>query len=387
MNRTICVITGSRAEYGLLRPLMAAIKAEPALDLQLVVTGAHLSADHGSTFHEIVNDGFSIDWRVDLQLGADGPEQIANAMALAVKGTAAALAQLKPDLVLVLGDRYEIFAVVAAALVARIPVAHLHGGECTQGAYDEAIRHAITKMSHLHFVAAAEYRQRVIQLGEQPERVFLVGSLGIDNIKTMALLDRAGLEAALDFRLGRRNLLVTFHPVTLEPGASARQLNELLLALHELQDTHLIFTLPNADNEGGQLTDMIKQFVAAHANARCYASLGQLRYLSCVKHVDGVVGNSSSGLIEVPSLHKGTLNIGDRQQGRLKAASVIDCAPERTAIAAALQQLYSSQFTAMLPGVINPYGDGGATARILQVLSSVPLTGLLKKVFYNVPVS
>ena len=386
MSRKICVITGSRAEYGLLRPLMLAIKAEPALTLQLVVTGAHLSADHGATFHEIVNDGFTIDWRVDLQLGADTAVQIASAIALGVSGTAKALAQLQPDLVLVLGDRYEIFAAVAAALVARIPVAHLHGGECTEGAYDEAIRHAITKMSHLHFVAADEYRKRVIQLGEQPQRVFLSGSLGIDNIKTLALLERGELETALDFHLGPKNLLVTFHPVTLEPGASAGQLAELLQALEALPDTHLIFTLPNADNEGARLAAMVQQFVATHPHARCYASLGQLRYLSCVRHVDGVVGNSSSGLIEVPSLHKGTINIGERQQGRLRADSVIDCVPERAAIAAALQQLYSPQFVAKLGTLANPYGDGGATARIVKVLATEPLHGLLKKTFYNIPV-
>jgi GDP/UDP-N,N'-diacetylbacillosamine 2-epimerase (hydrolysing) len=286
---------------------------------------------------------------------------------------------------LVLGDRYEIFAAVAAALVARIPVAHAHGGETTEGAFDEALRHSISKMSHLHFVAAAEYRNRVIQLGEQPERVFLVGGLGIDNIKNLKLMNRAELEAALDFKLGPRNLLVTFHPVTLENATSAEQMAELLAALDDMKDTHLIFTMPNADTDGRVLFDMIRQFVATHPNARAYTSLGQLRYLSCIRHVDGVVGNSSSGLAEAPSFRKGTINIGDRQRGRLKAESVIDCAPERTAIGAALQRLYSPEFQAMLANVRNPYGEGGASEKIVEVIERCETSALLKKHFHDLP--
>ena len=257
------------------------------------------------------------------------------------------------DLILVLGDRFEIFSAVSAELVARIPVAHLHGGEATEGQIDEAIRHAITKMSHLHFVAAESYQERVIQLGEQPDRVFLVGGLGIDNIKRLQLLDRSALEASLDFKLGPKNLLITFHPVTLETGTAEKQMEELLAALAALKDTELIFTLPNADTDGRVLIKMVEQFVAQHSNARAYTSLRQLRYLSCVAQVDGVVGNSSSGLAEVPSFKKGTINIGDRQRGRLQAKSVINCEATRESIASALGQLYSTDFQKSLHKVTN----------------------------------
>jgi GDP/UDP-N,N'-diacetylbacillosamine 2-epimerase (hydrolysing) len=268
-------------------------------------------------------------------------------------------------------------------MVARVPLAHLHGGETTEGAIDEAIRHSITKMSHLHFVAAEEYRRRVVQLGEAPERVFLVGGLGIDNLRRLELLDRAELEAALDFKLGPKNLLVTFHPVTLEESTAGAQMAELLVALDALEDTHLIFTMPNADTDGRILIDMIEQFVAARSHARAYTSLGQLRYLSCIRQVDGVVGNSSSGLIEVPSFRKGTVNIGDRQRGRLKAESVIDCSPERESIADALRTLYSLEFQAQLATVHNPYGEGGASEKVVRVLQEYPLDTLLKKTFYD----
>lgn len=383
MSRTICVVTGTRAEYGLLRPVMDGIRATEGLELQVVVTGMHLSPEFGNTYRDIENDGFRIDRKVEMLLSSDTPSGIAKSMGLGLIGFGEALQQLQPDLVLVLGDRYEIFSAVAAALVARIPVAHLHGGETTEGAFDEAIRHSITKMSHLHFVAAAEYRDRVIQLGEHPERVFLVGGLGIDNIKQMKLLDRAELEVSLDFKLGPKNLLVTFHPVTLENATSAEQMAELLAALDGLEDTHLIFTMPNADTGGRVLFEMIRQFVSTHANARAYISLGQQRYLSCIQHVDGVVGNSSSGLAEVPSFHKGTVNIGDRQRGRLKADSVIDCMPKRAAISAALRQLYSPEFQAVLPTVKNHYGEGGAADKIVQALRDTPLDGILKKSFHD----
>jgi len=306
-------------------------------------------------------------------------------MGLGMIGFAAALAELKPDLMLVLGDRYEIFSAAAAAMIARVPIAHLHGGETTQGAFDEAIRHSITKMSHLHFVAAEEYRQRVIQLGEDPERVFNVGGLGIDNILRLKLLTHDELEAALDLKLAPRNLLITFHPVTLEHNTSAAQMEELLAALAELEDTGLIFTMPNADTEGRVLFKQIEAFCARHPLARAFTSLGQLRYLSCIQYVDGVVGNSSSGLTEVPSFKKGTVNIGDRQLGRVRATSVIDCEPNRASISAALERLFSAFFQAPLPMVENPYGNGGASAAIVELLEGRSLGGLLKKCFYDWP--
>jgi GDP/UDP-N,N'-diacetylbacillosamine 2-epimerase (hydrolysing) len=300
-------------------------------------------------------------------------------------GYADAYARLAPDLVVLLGDRFEIFAAAAAAMIAGIPIAHLHGGETTEGAFDEAIRHSITKMSHLHFVAAEDYRKRVIQLGEQPERVFLVGGLGIDAIKRTTPMTRESLEASLKFSFGPRNLLITFHPVTLESQSSTHQMNELLKALDGLEDTHLIFTMPNADTGGRELTAMVDAFVATHPNARAYRSLGQLRYLSCMHFVDGVVGNSSSGLAEAPSMRIGTIDIGDRQRGRLRAASVIHCEPSHGQITQALHTLYSFAFKASLARVINPYGTGGASQRIVEVLAAHPLEQLIKKKFYDIP--
>lgn len=387
MTRKICVITGTRAEYGLLRWVMRGIKDDPELTLQIISTGMHLSPEFGLTYREIEQDGFDIDLKVEMLTSSDTSVGIAKSMGLGLIGFADALNELRPDLIVVLGDRFEIFSAVAAALVARIPVVHLHGGEATEGAFDEAIRHSITKMSHLHFVAAEAYRQRVIQLGEQPDRVFLVGGLGIDNINRLKLLDQTGLESSLNIKLGQRNLLITFHPVTLEITSAADQMAELLAALDELQDTQLIFTLPNADTEGRALIRMVEEFVAQHANAHAYTSLGQLRYLSCIAHVDGVVGNSSSGLIEVPCFRKGTINIGDRQRGRLRAASVIDCLPTRQSIGAALERLYSADFQASLRQVRNPYSEGGASDKIVEVIKNYPLDGIVKKTFYDLPVS
>jgi GDP/UDP-N,N'-diacetylbacillosamine 2-epimerase (hydrolysing) len=381
MKRKICIVTGTRAEYGLLRWVMQDIQDEPDLTLQVIVTGMHLSPEFGLTYREIETDGFRIDRKVEMLTSSDTPVGIAKSMGLGMIGFADVLNELAPDLLVVLGDRFEIFSAVAAALVARIPVAHLHGGETTEGAFDESIRHAITKMSHLHFVAAEEYRQRVIQLGEQPQNVHLVGGLGIDSIKRLKLLERSELEAALGFRLGRRNLLITFHPVTLESDTATEQFRELLAALAELKGTELIFSLPNADTDSRKLFHMLEQFEAQHAHAHVFASLGQLRYLSSMAHVDGVVGNSSSGLIEAPSFGIGTINIGDRQRGRLQARSVINCLPDRKSITAALQRMYSEEFMAGLGSVRNPYGDGGSSARIVEALRHAELGGLLKKRF------
>lgn len=383
MTRRVCVISGTRADYGLLRWIMQSIKDDPELTLQIIATGMHLSPEFGLTYREIERDGFQIDRKVEMLTSSDTPIGIAKSMGLGLIGFADALNELRPDLVIVLGDRFEIFAAVAAALVARIPVAHVSGGESTEGAFDEALRHSITKMSHLHFVATEAYRQRVIQLGEQPERVFMVGGLGIDNIKRLKLLSRSELEASLDFKLGQKNLLVTFHPVTLEVSTSANQMEELLAALAELKDTQLIFTMPNADTDGRALIGMVDEYVAQHANARAYISLGQLRYLSCIAHVDGVVGNSSSGLAEVPSFKKGTINIGDRQRGRLQAASVINSEPTRQSIAVALVKLYSADFQASLNDVRNPYGDGGASEKVVSIIKRFEIDGIAKKSFYE----
>ncbi|MDP3651334.1 MAG: UDP-N-acetylglucosamine 2-epimerase [Rhodoferax sp.] len=385
MTRKICVITGTRAEYGLMRWVMQGIKDEPELTLQIIATGMHLSPEFGLTYREIEKDDFQIDRKVEMLTSSDTSVGIAKSMGLGLIGFADALNELQPDLIVVLGDRFEIFVAVAAALVARIPVAHLHGGETTEGAFDEALRHSITKMSHLHFVAAEAYQRRVVQLGEPPERVFLVGGMGIDNIKRLQLLSRAELEASLDLQLGPKNLLITFHPVTLERSTATDQMAELLVALADLKDTQLIFTMPNADTDGRTLIKMVQEFVVQHPNARAYTSLGQLRYLSCVAQVDGVVGNSSSGLVEVPSFKKGTINIGDRQRGRLQAESVINCAPTHQGIAAALKRLYTVAFQASLSQTRNPYGEGGASEKVVNTIKHYPLDSIAKKSFYDLP--
>lgn len=384
MTRRICVVTGSRAEYGLLRWVMEGIRSAQDLELRVVATGMHLSPEFGLTYREIESDGFSIDAKVEMLLGSDTPAGIAKSMGLGLIGFADALRGIDPDLLVVLGDRFEIFSAVAAALVARIPVAHLHGGEVTEGAFDDAIRHSITKMSHFHFVAAEEYGRRVVQLGEDPSRVHVVGGLGIDGIKRLPLLGRAELERRLGFSLGARSVLVTFHPATLDSASPADQMRELLAALDGLADTRIVFTMPNADTAGRALFDIVNEYVAARPNARTYTSLGQLAYLSCMREADAVVGNSSSGLLEAPTFRKPTVNIGDRQSGRLKAASVIDCAPDRRSISAALAKALSPEFAAVLRDVKNPYGDGGASERIVEVIRHAPLENAWQKSFHDI---
>ena len=383
MMRKVCVITGSRAEYGLLRPLMEKIRDDQELVLQVIVTGSHLSVEFGSTLSEIVKDNFEITASVDILNGDDSSLGIARAMGKGLGEIANSLVESDPDLVLVLGDRYEIFSAVAAALVLGIPVAHLHGGEVTVGAFDDALRHSITKMSHLHFVAAQEYKDRIIQLGENPANVFLVGGLGVDVIKKTKLLEKKMLEQMLAINFEEKSLLITFHPVTLDEISSESQLRELLSVLSELENTTMIFTKPNADTGGRALIRILEEYCDKNPNAYLYSSLGQLMYLSCVALVDGVIGNSSSGIAEVPSFKKPTINIGDRQKGRLLALSIINCEPNRESIRSALVKMYSSEFQFNLAQAVNPYGEGGATERILSVIREVDLEGISKKVFWD----
>lgn len=383
--RRICVVTGTRAEYGLLRWLMRDIADDPELSLLVIATCMHLAPEFGETYREIEADGFVIDRKVEMLLSGDTPSAIGKSIGLGVIGFADAFQSLSPDLVVVLGDRFEILAAVSAALVARIPVAHLHGGELTEGAVDDAIRHAITKMSQVHFVATEAYRQRVIQLGETPGRVHCVGGLGVDAIMRQPRLSREALEASLDFRFRERNLLVTFHPATLDTASPAAQMAELLAALAPLDDVGLLFTLPNADAGGRELTRQVQAFVAGRSNARAFASLGQQRYLSCMALVDGVVGNSSSGLLEAPSFHVGTVNIGSRQQGRAQASSVINSEVDRKAIGEALVTLFSAEYRGKLYNVVNPYGNGGASTRIVAEIKRLELDELVKKTFYDLP--
>jgi len=381
MSRKVCVVTGSRAEYGLLRRVMQGIQESEYLVLQVVVTGMHLSPEFGQTYREIEADGFAIDRKIEMLISSDTPVGTTKAMGLGMIGFADVFEQLQPDIIVVLGDRFEILAAATAAMVAGIPIAHLHGGERTEGAMDDSIRHAITKMSHLHFVAAQEYRYRVIQLGEEDRRVHLVGGLGVDAIRHLTLLNRGELERALDFNLGPKSLLVTFHPLTVDQDASEGQMDQLLNALDQLSDTSLVITMPNADAGGRCLSKMIEAFVFTHPNARAYSNLGQLCYLSCVAQVDGVVGNSSSGLLEAPSLKKGTVNIGNRQQGRLKASSVIDCQPTSVSILQALERLYSDEFRQILESTQNPYGEGMASERMVRCLEHADLVDLMNKRF------
>jgi len=380
----VCVITGSRAEYGLLYWVLREIENAPDLELQLVVTGMHLSTEFGLTIQQIEDDGFEINHRVEMLLSSDSAVGITKSTGLGMIGFADAFSSLKPDIVVLLGDRFELLAAASAALFAVIPIAHIHGGEVTTGAFDDAIRHSITKMSHLHFTSTETYRQRVIQLGEHPNRVFDVGAPGLDNLDRLELLHRAALEQAIGLTLGDRSLLVTWHPVTLEPGKTRKNFQALLNALEKLGDVRLIFTKANADTQGRVINRMIDDYVAARGDTTVvYTSLGQLRYLSALKHVDGVVGNSSSGVIEAPSLCTGTVNIGDRQRGRVRAASIIDCDSNEKSIAVALKTLLSNDFQSKLKDVENPHGSGNVSEKIVEVLSGYPLTGIVKKSFYD----
>lgn len=366
MSRRICAVTGSRADYGLLLPVLHAIRAHPGLQLQLAVTGSHLEDRFGRTVARIEQDGFDINAAVPLGLDGDDAVTVTRALGNAVSGFAGVLARLQPDLLLVLGDRYEILGAVQAALIARIPVAHIAGGDVTEGAFDDAIRHAISKMAHLHLVTSEAAARRVRQLGEADGRVFVTGSPGIDQILATPLLERTDLERRLGMPLRVRNLAITFHPATLDSADALHQLQQLLAALDSLgDDVGLVFTGANADPKGQAINDRIRAFVAEHVNAVHHDSLGQQGYYSLLAVADAVVGNSSSGLYEAPSFRTPTVNIGDRQAGRLKAASVIDCAPDSKAIAAAIAQAFASDCS----DTVNPYGDGQATERILAVLA------------------
>lgn len=387
-KRKICVVTGTRAEYGLLYWLMKEIQDDSDLELQMVVTGMHLSPEFGLTYRTIVEDGFTIHEKVEMLLSSDTPVAITTSIGLGTIGFAGAFDRLQPDIVVLLGDRYEILAAAQAALVARIPVAHLHGGETTEGAIDEAIRHAVTKMSHFHFVSTEEYRRRVIQLGEVPERVYNVGAIGLDHIRQLTLLDREELESSIGFTLGKVNFLITYHPVTLSDRRPEESMNELLAALDEFPDAHLIFTKPNSDTGGRIISKMIDDYVSRDSSRRvAFTSLGQLRYLSAVKHVDVVIGNSSSGIIEVPAFRKPTVNLGDRQRGRVRAPSIIDCDETRTDIVAAINKALSTPFQRELSSLNSPYGNGSeyVSVKIKDLLKKAELRNVLMKSFFDLP--
>jgi UDP-hydrolysing UDP-N-acetyl-D-glucosamine 2-epimerase len=383
-KRKLCVVTGTRAEYGLLYWLMKEIEQDKDLELQILATGMHLAPEFGLTFREIEHDGFRIDAKVEMLLSSDTPVGVAKSIGLGVIGMAEALERLKPDLLILLGDRYEILAAAQAAMTARVPIAHIHGGETTEGAMDEAIRHAVTKMAHLHFVAAEPYRKRVIQMGEHPERVFCYGAPGIDYIKKLNLMTKEQLEESLSFRLGALNFLVTYHPVTLQDSSEEAVVN-LLRALDQFPEAHIIATKPNSDVGGRRIARKLEEYAAARPERVCLAaSLGQVRYLSAIRHTDVVIGNSSSGIIEAPLFRKPTVNIGDRQKGRLAGESVIHCRETESDIVAAIRIALSPEFQKTLEKVESLYGDGGASLRIKETLKRISLDNLLNKSFYDI---
>lgn len=381
-KRKICVATGSRAEYGLLYCLLKDIQAAPDFELQIIATGMHLSPEFGLTYKIIEENGFAINEKVEMLLSSDTPMGIAKSIGLGTIGFADSLVRLKPDLLVILGDRFEMLAAAQAALVERIPLAHIGGGDTTEGAFDEAIRHSITKMAHLHFVTNEPAARRVRQMGENPAYIFNVGSLGLDYIRRARLYDRHVLENELRFKFRTKNILVTYHPVTLEGMPEEIQVKELLAALDELgPEVGIIITKPNADTGGRKIIKILEEFTNCRSHTRLYTSLGQDKYLSTIAQVDAVVGNSSSGLYEVPSFKKPTVNIGDRQKGRLQAESVINCPAKRREIANAILKAFQMDCSQ----TVNPYGDGESSQRILDIIKRIPdYQELIQKSFHEV---
>lgn len=383
MKRKICVVSTSRADYGLLFWLLKEIEKSRFLELSLVLSGSHLEERLGLTYKEVQRD-FKHFYKVPLGLENDDETALCLAFSAGVAGFSKVLEQIKPDIMVLLGDRYEMLSAGIAGMLRAVPLAHIHGGESTQGAIDEGIRHALTKMSHIHFCATSLYKRRIIQLGENPARVYNVGGLGVENIKRLELLSKKDFENSLGFRLGKKNILVTFHPQTIEKKSASKQFSQILNALDSLKDTHFIFTGANADNGGKIINEMAQSYCFKNPEKAIFAiSLGQLRYLSAIKHADIVLGNSSSGISEAPSLKKATINIGNRQKGRIKAPSIIDAKCDKSAILKAIKKAYSKDFQAKLKSVKNPYGSGFASKKIIKVLENIKLNGILKKKFYD----
>lgn len=384
-QRKVCVFTGTRAEYGLLKLLMQEIVNTEGVVLQIIASCMHLSPEFGLTYREIEEDGFTIDEKVEMLLSSDSPIGTGKSIGLGIISFCEVLARLKPDIAVILGDRFEALGMAIASAVSKIPVAHIHGGEVTVGALDEAFRHSITKMSHLHFTSTEEYRSRVIQLGEHPKRVFNVGAPGVDSIRRLKFLSRKSLEEELNIRFNKHNLLITYHPITLEKNRSRDHFQAILNTVDELRDTNMIFTKANADMYGRIINRLIDEYVAGNSHkAFSFESLGQLNYLSLMKQMDAVFGNSSSGIIEAPSFNIGTINIGDRQMGRIRSTSVIDCDPDEESLRKALRRLYSKRFQDGLSTVKNPYKKANTAKRIVEVIKRFDLNGIVKKKFYDV---
>lgn len=382
--RKIAIVTGTRAEFGLLRPLIKAIQEDEQFYLQLIVSAMHLSSEFGYTVTEIEKQGFPITKKVECLLSSDSAVGVSKSIALAISGFADAFEDLQPDLLIVLGDRTEILGAVIAATSANIPIAHLHGGETTEGAYDEGVRHAITKFSHLHFTATEEYRKRVVQLGENPANVYNVGAIGLDSIKNLKLLEKKKFEDAINKKLKKQNFLITYHPVTLNSNSPLETFHNILSVLDDYKDTLLIFTHANSDKSGRIINEMIEKYVQNNPNkAISFTSLGQLRYLSALQFVDAVIGNSSSGIIEVPIFNIPTINIGDRQKGRISSDSVIDCSEDFSAIKSAVEKALSKSFYDNIQNQKHFFGNGYATEKIVEVLK-IDTKINLKKSFYDI---
>ncbi|WP_333575883.1 UDP-N-acetylglucosamine 2-epimerase [Sphingobacterium sp.] len=383
--KKICIVTATRAEYGLLRPLMNKLRDSDEFCLQILVTGSHLSPEFGLTYKFIEEDGFHIDEKVEMLLSSDTPEGIVKSMGVGMLGYAAAFSRLSPDAVIILGDRYEMLSVASTAAIFKIPIIHLHGGEITEGAYDDAIRHAITKLSALHFTSTEDYRKRVIQLGEQPGKVFNVGAIGLDNIHSLQLLTKTELESTLGIKFQKFNYQVTFHPETLSNISSKDQFRILLNAIDKQEDSYFIFTKANADTDGRVINQMIEEFAYKNPHkASAYDSLGTLKFLSVLKVCDAIVGNSSSGIIEAPSLGIITINIGDRQRGRTQAGTVFNCDVNEAEILKSFERVRSNEANKIKINSINPYGNGGTADKIMKILSTINFEELRTKEFYNI---
>ncbi|MDR7857539.1 UDP-N-acetylglucosamine 2-epimerase [Tissierella sp.] len=380
--KKVCLITGTRAEYGLLRPLIKRIKEDDELQLQIIATGMHLSPEFGLTYKEIEEDGFMIDEKVEILLSSDTSVGISKSMGLAMIGFADAFQRLKPDMVVVLGDRYEMLSVASVAMISRIPIAHIHGGETGAGTVDNMVRHAITKMSFLHFTSTETYRRRVIQLGEYPSNVYNVGSLGIENIKELRLLSKDELEDNLNFHINDKTILFTFHPLSLESHFAQEHFSEILKAFDRIEDLRIIFTKCNSDTGGRIINEMIDEYVSNNSQRSIsFFSLGVVRYLSAVKYVKAVVGNSSSGIIEVPSLKTYTLNIGKRQDGRIQSGSIINCNPTEEDI---FNKLTDIMERPRIIGINNPYEKENTSMNIFNIIKQRVLEdSFSEKDFYD----
>lgn len=383
--KKISVLTGTRAEYHLMYPVLKKIVEHPDLELDLIVTGAHLSAKYGNTYQAIEKDGIPISIKLPILKDDEEIVDMDRAIAECMLGCSKHFEDVKPDLLLVLGDRYELFGAVIPAINQHIPIAHIHGGETTEGAIDEAVRHSVTKCSYLHFTCCEPYRKRVIQLGESPDRVFNVGGLGVENILTQSLMTQEDLEKNLSFPLNNYSL-VTFHPVTLEEGTAVQQVKEMLDAFLEVEDMNFIITKANADAGGNKINEVIDQYAEKYPQ-KFYTefSLGMVRYLSAMKYAHLVIGNSSSGILEAPSFRVPTINIGDRQKGRIKCESIIDCNPNKKAILDAISKGLSSSFRDSIKTMESPYGNGTTSQQIIDIINKYLENGIdLKKKFYDI---